>query len=183
LFTFTSPPTSPGCVVFAVHRLGASEVEIGRCIVGDGGWEIALETNLQHPIETLDGIDHWGHCTASDEERDIKQSVDFFSSNILFSFSFADYVLRHQHRNPPRLPKSIPQDGYLVKLVNRHCEDWLRRSGQKRISVSFCSLDIMFDDDVGNFPFVYEFTADGATATDETKSVKVALLEPRFTIT
>ncbi|KAJ8467531.1 hypothetical protein OPV22_030083 [Ensete ventricosum] len=186
LFTFTSPPTSPGCVVFAVHRLGASEVEIGRCIVGDGGWEIALKTNLQHPIETLDGIDHWGHCTASDEERDIKQSVDFFSSDISFSFSFADYVLRYQPLNPVQLPEtpgSSPEDRYVNKLVNRHSEDWLRRCRQKRISVSFCSLDMMFDDDVGIYPFVCELAADGATATDETKSVKAAWLEPRFTIT
>ncbi|RRT32926.1 hypothetical protein B296_00046453 [Ensete ventricosum] len=186
LFTFTSPPTSPGCVVFGVHRLGASAVEIGRYSLGNDGWDIALVTNLQIPMETLDGIVHWGHRTASDDDRDVKQSVHFVGSDISFSFSFEDCVLSYHPLNPAQLPEtpgSSPEDSYFDKLVNRHSEDWLRRSGQKRISVSFCSLEMMFDDDVGNFPFVYELAADGASATDETKSVKAAWLEPRFTIT
>ncbi|RRT37688.1 hypothetical protein B296_00051890 [Ensete ventricosum] len=186
LFTFTSPPTSPACVVFGVHRLGASNVEIGRYSVGDDAWEIAFLTNLPIPMETLDGIVQWRHCTASDDDRDIKQSVDFVSSDISFSFSFEDYVLHYRPLNPaqcPETPRSYPEDCYLDKFVNRHREDWLRRSGQKRISVSFCSLKTMFDDDVGIFPFVYELAADGATATDETESLKAAWLEPRFTIT
>ncbi|THU68961.1 hypothetical protein C4D60_Mb08t09350 [Musa balbisiana] len=177
LFTFTSPPTSPDCVVFGVHRLGASVVEIGRCSVGDDEWERVLVEDVRPPIETLDGIDHRGQSIASSNRREINHSVDFVSSDLAYSFSFEDYLLRHRHLNPAR---ERPEPTFLDKFVNLHREDWLRRSGQKRISVSFCSLQMMVDDVVGLFPFVREYAADGTTTTDATKSVKAAWLEPRF---
>ncbi|CAL9108384.1 unnamed protein product [Musa textilis] len=178
LFTFTSPPTSPDCVVFAVHRFGDSELEIGRCSVGDDEWERALVTDVPPPIETPDGIGHWAQCTGSYDRREIIQSVAFGSSDVAYSFSFEDYVLRHRHLNPTR---KRPKSTFLDKFVNLHREDWLRRSGQKRISLSLCSLEMMVDDAVALFPFVCEYAADGTTTTtDETKSVKAAWLEPRF---
>ncbi|CAL9037899.1 unnamed protein product [Musa banksii] len=177
LFTFTEPPTSPDCVVFAVHRLGASVVEIGRFSVGDDMWERVLVEDVRPPIETLDGIDHRRQCAASYDRSEINESVDFVSSNLVFSFSFEDFLLRHRHLNHDR---EIPDSTFLDEFVNLHREDWLRRSGQKRISVSFCSLQMMVDDVVDFFPFVCEYAADGTTTTDATKSMKAAWLEPRF---